>query len=69
MLLKCFVIITCLKHKRTTRVLLCYYKRNWLLLTEKWDLPKAGIFKNVFRLIDDLCTFNNNEFESNFKDI
>ena len=30
---------------------------------------KAGIFKNVFRLIDDLCTFNNNEFESNFKDI
>ena len=30
---------------------------------------KARIFSNNFKFIDDLCTFNNIEFESNYNDI
>ena len=46
-----------------------YYKRRWLLQTKKRDLRKARISSNIFRFIDDLYTFNNDEFESNYKDI
>ena len=33
------------------------------------ELQKATIFSNIFRLIDDLCTFNKNEFENNYINI
>lgn len=36
---------------------------------KKLYLRKAGIFLNIFRFIDELCTFINNEFEDNFNDI
>ena len=29
----------------------------------------ARIFSNIFRFIDDLCTFNNDEFENNYDNI
>ena len=32
-------------------------------------MRKVGIFSNIFRFIDDLCSFNNDEFENNFDDI
>ena len=36
---------------------------------KKSDLGKARTFSNIFRFIDDLCTFNNNKFGNNYKDI
>lgn len=33
------------------------------------DVRKACIFSNVFRFMDDLCTFNNNEFENKYNGI
>ena len=30
-----------------------------LLQTEKWDQQKAYIFSDIFRCIDDPCTFSN----------
>ena len=30
-----------------------------LLQTEKWDQQKAYIFSNIFKRIDDPCTFSN----------
>ena len=36
---------------------------------KKRDLQKAHIFSNILRLIDDLHTFNNNEFENSYHDI
>lgn len=32
-------------------------------------MRKVGIFSNIFGFIDDLCSFNNDEFENNFDDI
>ena len=32
-------------------------------------MQKSRIFLNIFRFIDDLYTFNNDEFESNYNDI
>ena len=42
------------------------YERKRLLQTEKRDMRKVGIFSNIFGFIDDLCSFNNDEFENNF---
>ena len=36
---------------------------------QKTRYRKAHIFLNIFRLIDDLQTFNNDEFENNYSDI
>lgn len=36
---------------------------------QKRRYRKAHIFLNIFRLIDDLQTFNNDEFENNYSDI
>ena len=36
--------------------------------TKKRDMRKAWIFLNIFRFIDDLCTFNNDEFENSYSD-
>ena len=33
------------------------------------ELQIVTIFANIFRLIDDLCTFNQNRFENNYSDI
>ena len=30
-----------------------------LLQTDKWDQQKVYIFSNIFRFIEDPCTFNN----------
>ena len=32
-------------------------------------MRKVRIISNIFRFIDGLCTFNNDEFESNYNDI
>ena len=32
-------------------------------------MSKACIFSNIFRFIDDLYTFNNDEFENKYNDI
>ena len=32
-------------------------------------MQKAHIFPNIFRFIDDLCIFNDNEFENNYNGI
>lgn len=32
-------------------------------------LQKVRVFSNIFRLIDDLCTFNNDEFGNNYIDV
>ena len=32
-------------------------------------MRKARIFSNIFRLVDYLCTFDNYEFENNYKNI
>ena len=42
-----------------------YYGKKWLLQTKKLDIRKAL----VFSFIDDLCTFNNDEFENNYNDL
>lgn len=36
---------------------------------KKQDLQKAHIFSNIFRFMDDLQTFNNNEFENRYLEI
>ena len=48
---------------------LYYYESEWLLQTKKWEMGKACIFSSIFRFIDDLCFFSNNEFENYCKDI
>ena len=49
---------------------LYYCERKWLLQTKKkQDMRKVRIISNIFRFIDGLCTFNNDEFESNYNDI
>ena len=35
---------------------------------KKRYLWKALIFSNIFRFMDDLCTFNNNELENDYDD-
>ena len=35
----------------------------------KLEVQKARIFSNIFRFLDNLCTFNKNEFEKNFNGI
>ena len=37
------------------------YERKRLLQTKKRDMRKAGIFSNIFRIIDDLCSFSDDE--------
>ena len=32
-------------------------------------MQKACILSNIFRFIDDLCTFKNDKFENNYNDI
>ena len=32
-------------------------------------MQKARIFSNIFRFLDNLCSFNKNEFEKNFNSI
>ena len=32
-------------------------------------MQKAPIFPNIFRFLDELCLFNNNEFQNNYNDI
>ena len=44
-------------------------EKKWLLQRKKWDMWKACIFSNIFRFIDDLYTFNNDEFENKYNDI
>lgn len=39
------------------------------LLNKKVVLRKARIYSNIFRLVDDLCTLNNDEFENNYNKI
>ena len=36
---------------------------------KKWDMWKAHIFSNIFRIIGDLWTFNNDKFENNYNNI
>ena len=36
---------------------------------KKRDLQKTRIFSVIFRFIDDLCTFNNDELENNYNNI
>ena len=44
-------------------------EKEWLLQTKNWDLAKAWIFSRIFKFIDDLCMFSNDEFENYCKDI
>ena len=48
---------------------LYYHGRKWLLRRKKQNLWKTWIISIFFRFIDDLCIFNNNEFESNYNDV
>ena len=48
--------------------LLYYYEKKWLFKQER-ELQIVTIFSNIFRLIDDLCTVNQNRFENNYSDI
>ena len=51
-------------------LLLYYYERKWLLQSKKRDGRRTCIFLNILGLqIDNLCTFNNDEFENNYNDI
>ena len=51
-----------------TNSFLCYCDRKQHLETKTWYLRKARIFSNIYRFLDDLWTFNNNEFENIYKD-
>ena len=44
-------------------------KGRGLFKRKKQDPRKARIFSILFRFINDLCTFSNNEFENNYSDI
>ena len=52
-----------------TDLYLCCCGKRRLLQTKRWDLQKASTFSNNFKLIDNLCTINNDDFEGNYNDI
>ena len=51
-----------LSHFMVNLFLYCY-DRKYLLQTKKRNMRKVRIFSNIFRFINDLCKFSNNEFE------
>ena len=53
-----------------TNLFLYYYERRWLLeIIKKTVNAKGSISFKYFWFIDDLCIFNNDEFENNYNDI
>ena len=44
-------------------------KGNGFFSRKKQDMQKTGKLLNNFRFIDDLCFFNNGQFENNSNDI
>ena len=45
------------------------WKEERLIQTKKQDLLKTRICSNIFRFIDDICTFNNYEFRNDNNNI
>ena len=51
-------------------LLLYCYERKWLLQAKKTTGPVKGSYTfKCFSFIDDLYTFNNDEFQNNYNDI